>query len=96
MGFGVWGFLWDFYWYFVTQVKVHHVSNATRLWVSLLEHQPLEMENQTVPSLDPFFTMKLSLDLAVYHGGSNKQHLYGTYIVDCNIILLHVLEFYLR
>ena len=56
-----------------------HVSNATRLWVSLLQHSPLCRGGVPVPSHDASTIMKLSLDLADYYAFPDHRQLHGMY-----------------
>ena len=69
-----------------------HVSNATRLWVSLLQHSPLCRGGAPVPSHDTSTIMKLSLDLADYYAAPEHKQLHGmgVWMYGC-IILLHSL-----
>ena len=59
------------------QVKVCHVSNATRLWVSLLQHSPQHRGEKPVPCHDPSVFVKLTLDLAHFYSNPNNKRLHG-------------------
>lgn len=59
------------------QVKVCHVSNATRLWVSLLQHSPQHRGEKPVPCHDPSVFVKLTLDLAQFYSNPNNKRLHG-------------------
>lgn len=54
------------------------MSNATRLWVSLLEHTPYTKGNDPVTIHDPFLFKKLSLDLAYYYSDKKNRKYHGT------------------
>lgn len=59
------------------QVKVCHVSNATRLWVSLLQHSPQHRGEKPVPCHDPSIFVKLTMDLAQFYSKSENKTLHG-------------------
>lgn len=59
------------------QVKVCHVSNATRLWVSLLQHSPRHRGEKPVPCHDPFVFVKLTMDLAQFYSSPENKRLHG-------------------
>lgn len=48
------------------QLKVKHVSTATRWWVSLLGHAPLYRGAEPVKPHDPDGLLKMTFDLAKY------------------------------
>ena len=76
----------------INQVKVCHVSNATRLWVSLLEHLPLRRGDPCAACHDRSVFTKVSLELAEYYADSNNRQLHGEHSVGIYCWFLCVLQ----
>ena len=53
-----------------------HVSNATRLWVSLVGHTPLYRGAESAPAHDPDGLVKITSDLADYFTASAERQLH--------------------
>lgn len=75
-------------------MKVSHVSNATRLWVTLLEHTS---HNETISlRLHSEIELKrLTLDLAQYYSASENRLFQGTNTFTGSLLLRLVTLFYL-
>lgn len=73
------------YYFLFIQVKVIHVSNASRLWVTILEHIPATKGDIPVPLHDPMEFKKLSLDLAHYYSIKDNKKYHGNIFVNIYI-----------
>lgn len=61
------------------QLKVHHVANATRLWVSLLDHLPLRSGDEPVTHASPSTYTQVSLELTQHFSDIKERKLHGMY-----------------
>ena len=59
------------------QIKVVHVSNATRLWVSILEHFPITRGGSSPYLHDPLVFKQLTLDLSHYYSEKENKKYHG-------------------
>lgn len=85
------------------QVKVNHVSNASRLWVSILEHFPATKPAIPATVHDPMEFKRLSLDLAHYYSIKENKKYHGMCIyigtpllIDDMYVMVIVLFLFLR
>ena len=58
-------------------MNVRHVSNATRLWVSLIQHCPEALGDDSVPGHDPGALVLLSLKLAKFYSEPENKSFQG-------------------
>ena len=59
------------------------MSNASRLWVALLEHTPYTKGCKKATIHDSFVFKKLCLDLAHYYSEKQNRKYHGTQMLDC-------------
>lgn len=64
---------------YLLQVKVVHVSNASHLWVYLLDHFPLTRGCSPFYFHDPMQFKRLTLDLAQYYSNKENVKYHGEY-----------------
>ena len=81
-------------------MKVCHVSNATRVWVSLLEHVSYTGNKTSIGLHSDIKFKKLSLDLTQYYSIPENREFIGkslsvinTKLLDCSSFYSHFLIF---